>query len=296
MIRVFDRAQRREIVEEVYGGKAVDWAYQTGLGRLFSFQPIVQRCLSRGLGVWNDSRFSRYQIKSFVERYKIPLGDFVVPVDGFPTFNDFFIRKFKIGKRNFPSDPDVMGAPAEGRLSVFRIDGPLFSLHVKGKKISLAGLINSDLLAREFIGGSAFVFRLCPTDYHCFHFPDDGVASVSRSVGGALHSVNPVAHEQVDDIFLRNERQVCTFDSKNFGRLMLIEVGALGVGKIVQSYKPNGKILRGEEKGCFLFGGSTVIMLTEANKVMADPDLLVRSQSGGKSLVRLGESIASRLD
>ena len=151
-------------------------------------------------------------------------------------------------------------------------------------------------LAEKFEGGTLIVARLCPVDYHRFHFPVSGELVRHYRVSGALHSVNPIAFESAPQVFLKNERQIAILENQAFGTVAMIEVGALGVGKIVQSaYSNRGalplKFDKGQEKGYFLFGGSTVIWLLEKNKLTLSPDLAQNSAQGLETWIPLGEPL-----
>jgi phosphatidylserine decarboxylase len=146
---------------------------------------------------------------------------------------------------------------------------------------------------RRFDGGPGFIARLCPVDYHRFHFPDSGKVISETRLTGPLHSVNPVALAARGDLLFRNERVVTVIETENFGAIAYVEVGAICVGKIVQTYGDPSRVERGEEKGYFLFGGSTVIVIGEAGKFTIDSDLLAKSREGTECLIRLGEGIAT---
>jgi phosphatidylserine decarboxylase len=293
VIEVYDRAQGRLFEEKVYGGEWIRVAYEeSGFLNRVVFLPFIQKLVSRSTGLTQDHGVSRRWIPGFIRQYGIPMDQYVTPEGGFRSFNEFFIRKFRAGQREFPLDPLQMGSPAEGRLTVFPITSLSLALTVKGKPCALADLVGSASIAQDYVGGHAFVFRLCPVDYHRFHFPDEGRAGPSTRLGRELHSVNPAAHAAVPDLFLRNERQMSLFESRSFGQLLLMEVGALCVGRIVQTYEPGKRVERGAEKGYFAFGGSTTIMLTPKEQVIPDEDLLERTRQGVESLVRLGETIA----
>ncbi|MBS1983245.1 MAG: phosphatidylserine decarboxylase [Bdellovibrionales bacterium] len=292
MIRLFDRSKDAWTEEQVFGDAWIRRAYGDGLLAKVVLNPSVQKIVSRTLGWYYEGSRSRKGVAPFVQHYGVNLDEFVVPAGGFKSFNDFFVRHFKLGARRFPVDDQVLGAPAEGRLSVFPISAADFVLNVKGVPQSLARLVGSPVLAQEYLGGHAFVFRLCPVDYHRFHFPDAGRAGPATRLGDQLHSVNPAAQARVPDVFLRNERQLTLFESRNFGSMILMEVGAIGVGKIIQTYQAGARVDRGQEKGTFAFGGSTTIMLTQRDCVVPDADLLQRTADGFESLVRLGEPIA----
>jgi phosphatidylserine decarboxylase len=163
---------------------------------------------------------------------------------------------------------------------------------VKEAHLSAIMVLGSEERARPFLGGPLFIARLCPTDYHRFHFPDDGRILFHARVPGPLHSVNPVALQYKSDILMTNERQVSILETKNFGKLAYVEVGALLVGKIKQTHPQDQEFRRGGEKGYFEFGGSTVLLFGEPGRWKPDADILDQSRNGRETLVRLGERIA----
>ena len=135
------------------------------------------------------------------------------------------------------------------------------------------------------------IARLCPVDYHRFHFPDSGSMVERYTLSGKFHSVNPVALKAQPTIFLENERCVSILKTDNFGYLAYVEVGALCVGKIVQSTNEMVRFERGQEKGYFLFGGSTVIVLGEKGKWLPDSDILENTRKGHETFIKLGACI-----
>ena len=294
MIQIYDPRAGQLVEEQVFGGRAIDWGYGTALGRALSSPEPIQRLVSRAVGAWYGTRFSRGLIAPFIERYGVDMADFAEPTRGYRSFNDFFTRPLAEGARTFPDDPDVVGAPAEGRLSVFPLDRVRSTLVVKGVPLSIPQLLGSASLAESMLGGHAFVFRLCPVDYHRFHFPVAGVASRSRPLPGRLHSVNPQATAAVPDVFLQNERQLCTLETERFGTLLLLEVGATCVGRIIQDYRPDEPVQRGQTKGWFAFGGSTTLLLSGPGALVPEPALVEQTVAGYETLVRLGDPIGRR--
>ena len=284
---------KTDIEEKVYGDLFVRLAYGGSVGHSLVYSRYSQKFWSHLIGYFQSLSRSKRNISSFVKDYEVEMAEFIVPDGGYRTFNDFFIRPFRVGARAFPADPNGLGSPAEGRLSVFEIESAQSLLSIKGELMSMERLLGSKTEVQSFLQGYSFVFRLCPVDYHRYHFPDSGVPSPSHRLGRTLHSVNPMAQRKIPDVFLSNERQVSFFESTHFGRLAFIEVGALGVGKIHQTYKAGDRVERGAEKGYFSFGGSTVIMLTQQGKVQVSPDLLEKSHEGIESLVRLGECLGN---
>lgn len=294
-MKVYDRLRHHVFNEEVYGDFFIRLAYASVMGRKVVASPWLQKAVSHVIGAWQNTGFSKKNIAEFIERYRIDMRDFQEPAEGFASFNDFFIRELASGARSFPQNENEMGALAEGRLSVFSIEGARSRLCIKGKNLSVAELVGSEEWAQSFARGHALVFRLCPVDYHRFHFPDAGMPLMPIRLGNRLHSVNPLAQKALPELFLWNERQVTFFQSQHFGPLLMIEVGAMGVGKIHQTYKPSVSVRRGAEKGYFSFGGSTVILLTQRPHFAPDADLIERSELGLESLVRLGEKIGQSL-
>jgi phosphatidylserine decarboxylase len=236
---------------------------------------------------------SRHKVRPFVEKFKIPMDEY--EKREFNSFNDFFIRKFRDGARRFESTPGRMPAYSEARYFAFdRVDSSL-QFPVKGQWLTAKAVLEDAALAAPFEGGPMLLARLCPTDYHRFHFPDDGKIIEQRRLAGKLHSVNPLALRYKGEILATNERHVSILETKNFGRLAYVEVGALCVGKIIQTHTGNPAFRRGDEKGYFLFGASTVIVFGEPGRWKPDADLLEQTSKQRETLIRLGEPVASVL-
>ncbi len=278
--------------EKVYGDASLRWAYQTTLGRKLTEWILSKAWISQLYGAYQSSGFSRRKIVPFIESFSIAMHEF--ESGPFHSFNDFFIRQFKPGIRPFVQNRNQLAAFAEARYLAFESIALDQKFPVKGKFLSAEALLGNTPWASRFAGGPLLLARLCPTDYHRFHFPDSGRVIDSYRIHGVLHSVNPVALQVRNDIFATNERQITILETENFGALAYIEVGALCVGKIVQTHTQRQDFNRGDEKGYFLFGGSTVIVLGEPGKWKPDEDLLDQTQKGREVLVRLGEGVASR--
>ncbi len=280
--------------EAVYGGKLLAWAYQTRLGRWLLQLVLTHPWVSHCYGLLQSSRFSRWGIAGFIRKFQIAMEDF--EPGPFASFNHFFIRQLKEGAREFVRTESLMPAFAEGRYFAYSALSRQASMPVKGGLLTLEELIGPLVGWKKlFVDGPALVARLCPTDYHRFHFPDAGLLQARESFAGRLDSVNPLALAYKPRIFLQNQRVVSLLQTKNFGHLAFIEVGALCVGKIVQTSAPDQPFLRGQEKGYFLFGGSSVLVLGEKGAWEPKEDLLNHTQAGLETLVRLGEPVATKL-
>ena len=208
----------------------------------------------------------------------------------FANFNEFFVRRFRDGVRSFQGEPTSLPAWAEGVCLAWRQVESTQALPVKTEHLTAAALMGDDVRATPFCNGPAVIIRLRPPDYHRFHFVDEGPILDQWTIPGALDSVNPLALRQRPDILSRNERHVTLQQSKHFGLLAYIEVGAMAVGRIVQC-STEGR--RGDEKGWFEFGGSTVALFGVAGAWTPDEDLLQWTEKGVETFLELGTAIAT---
>jgi phosphatidylserine decarboxylase len=251
----------------------------------------VQKFVSNYVGNKKKSAESRKDIEPFLKDFGMTLDEYVVPEGGFQTFNDFFVRFKKNIK--FPTEPEVFASPCDARLSVSRIENGVPALKIKGKDIPLPDLLGS-FNNKCPKNGWAMTFRLCPLDYHRFHFVDDGVVSKAHKLGTQLHSVNPWALQQIPKIFEWNERQLAIQETKNFGEVIYLEVGAMCVGRIHQTYDVGAVAKRGQEKGYFDFGASTLVVIVgenEGKKIKLNPEILEKNNQGIEVLVKLGQEL-----
>ena len=292
IVRFVDR-RSGEVREEVVLGEAfVRYVYERALGRALRRTILTRPLFSKAYGRWQSSRFSRRSIAPVVRDLAIDMEDYETPPGGFVHFNDFFTRKLRPGARPIDPDPRRLVSPADGRTFAYvDVRGDTL-LPAKGRHVSLRDLLRDETEARRFAHGTVLIVRLCPSDYHRFHFPCAGVSGRSRTLAGPLESVNPRALERGRAILDTNQRDVTYVDSPTFGRVAYLEIGAMCVGSIVQSYCP-GPIDAGAEKGYFQFGGSTVILVLEPGRVAIDADLVESTRRGLETLVHMGEGIAS---
>lgn len=246
--------------------------------------------LSNLCGALNRLSSSKTKIPGFVQTLGIDADEAELPLGDYRTLDEFFCRRLKPEARPIEQSPLRFLAPADGRTMVFPSIGNR-EFVVKGCRVNLAELFGDVTEAEGYINGTAIVVRLAPCDYHRFHFPDSGSATNARLVGGRLHSVHPIALENKARSF-SNKRTISFLESEGFGRVALIEVGAFAVGTIVQTYQP-GPVSRGQEKGYFRFGGSTVVVLLPADRVILDEDLLSASERGLETFVKMGTSIGT---
>ena len=245
------------------------------------------------MGWFADRPSSVNRIQKTIDSLHINMNDFEVPEGGFQSFNEFFTRHVKPEARAFPAERNLLGSPADCRLFAWQNLQNDLCVPVKGDHFTVAQLLgpNHAELADMFTDGSLCVCRLCPADYHRFHFPDDGRFVASWPVKGKYNSVNPLALNQNLNVFATNYREVSFLDFANFGQTLFIEVGAFAVASITQS--TDGPVfMRGEEKGYFSFGGSTIIMVFQKGHVFFDDDILAHTAENIETLVKAGEPIA----
>merc|ERR1712216_134965 len=244
----------------------------------------------------HDPKLADTLIPHFIEQYSINIDEIRDPVDSFMTLNDFFIRRLKPSARPISSgaDSSVLVSAADCRLMVFTSIQAATKVWVKGNRFNLLNLLGQNAeLAEQFEGGVMTIFRLAPQDYHCFHFPCAGVLRASHFLPGKLYSVNPIVvqHERVN-VFTENVRCINVLDTKEFGTVVLIPVGATIVGSITQYVEVGSKFKKGQLFGDFSYGGSTVIMITQRNMVKFDHDLVSCSEVDNiETKVRMGEQI-----
>ena len=215
-------------------------------------------------------------------------------LEDFNSFNDFFVRKLKEEARPISKDNNILISPGDGRLFAYEKISIDKLIQVKGIHYSLSELIGDDEIAKEYEGGTCLVLRLCPTDYHRFHFIDNGIPLENHFIKGNYYSVNPIALERIPKLYCQNKREWSVFKSENFGDMLHIEVGAACVGTIIQSYTPNTKVIKGQEKGYFKFGGSTTIILLKKDTVKIDEDIITQTNLGFETMVLMGESIGKK--
>lgn len=298
-INFYNRVTQSVEKEKVYGDKMVEWLYQSNSGKALS-HVICKAPVSKLYGALQDTAWSKSKIAPFIKNFNIPMEDYLPETQDtespYSSFNQFFIRQFKAGKREFVQNVEEMAAFSEARYFGYSSVQDDEAIPVKGAYLLPKHLISNSQWENTFQDGPLLLARLCPVDYHRFHYPDDGVILDDYRVAGLLHSVNPLALKSKQDILITNERHVTIVETKNFGKLAYIEVGAICVGKIVQSklLVKGDSFKRGDEKGYFLFGGSTVIVIGEKGKWTPSADILEFTKKGMETYLHLGMSVANR--
>lgn len=292
MIKFYDRKSKKYEIELVAGEKYLSWTYSSRLGMNLLEIFIKKKAFSKLYGWYCDTKMSSSKIKAFVKSLDIDMSITEKSEDEFSSFNDFFTRKLKPYARPFSNEKNILISPADGRLLAYENIDLNNIMQIKGITYSLNELIQNKAIASTYVGGTCLIFRLCPTDYHRFHFIDDGLCEKSNKINGSYYSVNPVALKKIPKLFCENKREWSVFHSENFKDILYVEVGATCVGSILQSYTPNSKIKKGDEKGYFKFGGSTVVLFLQKGAAKIDADIIEQTKLGCETKILMGEKIA----
>lgn len=268
----------------------LEWMYGTRPGRLL-VKLMIRPGVSRAAGWLLDRRVSALAVRPFIRKNHICMDDF--EQRRFRSFNDFFTRRVLPGKRPVDDAPGHLIAPCDSKLTVYDIR-PDSRFRVKGTEYTLEGLLQSKELAETFLGGTLLLFRLTVGDYHRYTYIDSGFVTGSTRIPGVFHTVNPAAASRCP-IYRENTREYSLLESLRFGTVLQMEVGAAMVGRIVNA--PGSRnVRRGEEKGRFEFGGSTVIVLLQKGRAILDADLLRNTAQEAETVVRLGERIGIKAE
>jgi len=270
---------------------------QDGQDRLLAFlyghapgrmllKPLTAPCVSRLAGRLLSTRFSCALISPFIRRNHIDMSQFEDAQ--YASYNEFFARKIRPEARPVDMNPRHLISPCDSKLTVLPVtaDGRFTLKHTE---YTVASLLKNSALAKAYEGGYALIFRLTVDDYHRYCYPADGEKTENTVIPGALHTVNPIANDYFP-IYKENAREYTTLCTRVFGDIVMMEVGALLVGRIVNHHQKSS-VLRGQEKGYFQFGGSTVVMLIKSGAAAIDPDILKNSAEGVETIVRFGERI-----
>lgn len=287
MVKIYDRKNKKYIIEKESGNKILNFLYKNSLGRII-LKLAVNPTISKISGIYNDSKISRKKINKFIKTNNIDMNDFIK--EEYENFNDFFIRKIKENKRPFLSNKNNFISPADSKLTVYKITDDL-KLTIKGSTYKLNDLINNEEDLKEYKNGHCLVFRLSVDDYHHYCYPDSGTLLKKSFIKGKLHTVRSISSDY--EIYKTNQREYSILKTDNFDEIIYIEVGALMVGKIVNFDKE--KFNKGEEKGYFKLGGSTIVILVKDNIMKIDEDILEQIKDDIEVLVKYREKIATKI-
>lgn len=261
--------------------------YGTVCGRVI-LKALTAPAVSKAAGVFMDSWLSVPLIKRFIKSSGIDTSQYVMKK--FRSYNEFFTRRVKRGMRPIDRMPSHFISPCDSKLTVYKI-GKSSVFRIKGSRYRVSDLIQNDFLAKRYEGGYCMIFRLEVDDYHRYCYIDSGTKTENTFINGELHTVNPIALEHYN-IYKRNCREYTVLHTENFGDVLQVEVGAMMVGRIVNRHGA-AEVVRGEEKGKFEFGGSTIVLLVQEDMIRIDDDILRNSAENIETVVKYGEKVAA---
>lgn len=294
MIKYYNRKLQKYEIENVAGDSYLKWIYSSPVGMRFLELIVKKKIFSKLYGYFCDTSLSSKKISNFIRNYNINMEESIENKYNFKNFNDFFTRKLKKSARPINKNGNILISPGDGRLLAYSNIDLNKIVQIKGFTYKLSDLIVNKKTSEKFKLGTLLILRLAPIDYHRFHFIDDGLCTASKKIKGNYYSVNPIALKTIPELFCKNERQWSIFHSKNFGDTLYIEIGATCVGSIVETYFPEKKIYKGSEKGYFKFGGSTILLFFEKDKIIIDKDITEQTNSGYETKVLMGEKIGCK--
>ena len=291
-IRYFNRHTQTLETEQVYGEGFLRWTYGHPLGAIALAGLVKRPFFSAWYGRRMSTPESAARVAPFIARYGLNPADFADPPASFRSFNEFFYRQLNPASR--PIDPDESSAvfPADGRHLGFERASAIGAVFVKGQKFDLPALLGDADLAARYADGALVLSRLCPLDYHRFHFPTAGVPSETRLIEGPLFSVSPIALRKRLAYLWTNKRTITRLETQGFGTVLLLEIGATCVGTIHQTFTPGKSSAKGAEKGYFAFGGSSTLTIFEPGAVKLEADLVAHSSRQTELYAKVGSRMA----
>ena len=294
----------RLVDEKTEGFLGLSFLYATLIGK--AIRPLINRRFINIIYAWyQNSRLSRRKIAPFIAKHHIKIDDFEQPGSGYQSFNDFFIRKLKPGRRTIDARPEILVSPADSKLLVipapksiqggYRGESPILTFFIKEQQFTLETFLQDKKLAGDYANATMFIFRLAPYDYHRFHFPTNGVPEAPIIISGRFDSVNPLVYKSGVQPLHSNERHIIKLQTQHVGQVLMVPVGALMVGKIVETYAANQRVVKGDEAGYFAFGGSTVVVLVKPGVIQIKENFVKNSEQGFETVVKMGQGIGKKL-
>ena len=285
-IRFFNRHTGQMETEQVYGEGFLKFSYQHPLGMIPLHLMVKRAGFSRWYGKRMDDPATKAKVAPFIANYGLDPAEFADSPESYRTFNEFFYRKLKPEARPVADSTAVF--PADGRHLGFQTASQIEGVFVKGQKFDLGKLLGDDALAARYADGSLVLSRLCPVDYHRFHFPATGTPGETKVINGPLFSVSPIALRLRLSYLWENKRTLTKLETADLGTVLLLEIGATCVGSIIQTFTPGKPVTKGEEKGYFAFGGSSTITIFEPGAVKLADDLVEWSAKQTELYAKVG--------
>lgn len=292
-IKYIERKTGEIKIEKVPGEKFLKFLYYNPFGKLSLELLLKRKFLTEYYGRLMFKFKSKNKIKDFVESLDIDMSEAEKNIVDYTSFNDFFYRKLKKDARAIDRNENSFVSPADGKILVFQDLKDIEKFFVKGSEFNLQDFLKNTSLYEKFKDGTMATIRLAPVDYHRLHFPCDCKVGKSKLINGYYYSVSTHAIRTNFNIFLENKREISLLETEKFGDVAFIEVAATMVGGIKQTYKADSYVKKGDEKGYFYFGGSTVVLLFEKDKINFDADIIENTKKKIETKIYMGEKIAN---
>lgn len=296
-IKYYNRYTHQLETETVYGEKWLRWTYHNPFGQLCLHTLVKRPLFSHFYGWRMNQKGSRSKVSDFIQKYDVNTNEFLERPESFRTFNEFFYRKLQPSARPIDKNENTIVFPADGRHLAIPDISKAEGFYLKGQHIHLEELVEDNTeLSKRYQNGTLVLSRLCPVDYHRFHFPVTCFAHPPQPMSGPLFSVNPTALKKNLRYLFTNKRMMTVLKTKTYGQILMFEVGATCVGKIHTTFTPNQWVQKGQEKGYFAFGGSSTLLLFEPGKIKLSEDLLKYSAQGIEVYAHMGDVLGKLTD
>lgn len=277
-----ERNSKENIITK--SGRSLDFFYSTFIGRLL-LRIVITKPISNLGALYMNSRLSKLKINRFIDKNDI--NTFEYDDKKYKSYNDFFTRKVISCKRPIMSNKNTLISPCDGRVLAYTINDDL-TLKIKNSYYSINTLVEKDIMD-EYKNGIALVFRLSTDNYHRYCYIDSGTKGRNYHIKGVFHTVQPISLNNYN-FFKTNSREYTVLNTNNFDKVVQVEIGALMVGRIKNNHEEY-EYKKGEEKGYFEFGGSTIVLLFKKGVISLDNDILENSREDIETIVKYGEKI-----
>ena len=270
--------------------------YHEPLRKILLDTLIKRKVSNRVVGKFADSKLSRIVIRKFERSYKIDRSLFIAPhKNGYRTLNEFFTRDYKdsIIHKAFPHPfTSHLHSPTECYLSLQTNINPESIVQAKNFTYTLKEFLGSKP-SEKYQGGTLIKLRLTPKEYHHAHYIDNGIITDFRDIKGNYYTSESASTKKVKKMYCKSHRHVMEIKTENFGTVIYVEVGATFVGTIIQNNKVGDTVKYGDKKSVFKFGGSTIFLLFEKNKIILNSKLTELAKTTEEMYVSLGEVLGS---
>lgn len=280
--------KREKVLIQNSESKSLVFLYNNVLGRVL-LKIMTRPFISKIAGCFMNSHLSSLFIKDFIKKNDIDVS--LYEERQYQSYNDFFTRKLKNNHYQIDLHKNSFIAPCDSKLTAYKINNQSI-FNIKGSKYRVEDLLKNQELAKKYQDGYCLIFRLTVDNYHRYCYIDSGYHENNIHIKGILHTVRPIALENYD-VYKENSREYTILKTDNFGDVIQIEVGALMIGRIKNNHQ-NYHFTKGEEKGMFEFGGSTIVLLVEKNKIEIDQEILENTKNGYETIVKIGSQIGKK--